>query len=59
MHDHNRPVHVDGHGDGMLSIPQLLRLHARQRGGRVDGAGAQPGPGNQVRVQPDSTVDMP
>jgi len=35
MHDHNRPMPVDGQGDGMLSIPQLLRLHARQRGDRT------------------------
>jgi acyl-CoA synthetase (AMP-forming)/AMP-acid ligase II/3-oxoacyl-(acyl-carrier-protein) synthase/malonyl CoA-acyl carrier protein transacylase len=35
MHDHNRPVHVDGQGDGMRSIPHLLRSHARQRGGRT------------------------
>lgn len=47
MHDHDRPVQVDGQGDGMLSISHLLRLHARQRGGRLDGAGAQPGPGHQ------------
>jgi hypothetical protein len=47
MHDHDRPVQGDGQGDGMLSIPRLLRPHARQRGGRLDGAGAQPGPGHQ------------